>query len=346
MGGGETYARELSRYLARRSDIDTTVYLPSNAAGWSVEAPERVIANIHSGTGMADRIRGLLSAYRNSRSARAAMSDEDVVYFPFTVPVPRPAKGQGFVQMIFDVQHLDLPHLFSRGEHVFRRFTYERPARKADAIITISEFTKRQIVKHLGIPAEKIHVSYLAVDTSSFSPNLGARDNFLFYPARAWAHKNHPRLFEAFALLRQNHPELRLVLTGGDIAKLGPLPEGVEWAGHISVEALAELYRRAAVVVFPSLYEGFGLPPLEAMASGCPVASSNAGSLPEVCGDAAVLFDPYDPAAIAAGVEEALQRSEELSKRGVAHAATFSWERCAAEHAEVFRNVARSHSRP
>ena len=97
-----------------------------------------------------------------------------------------------------------------------------------------------------------------------------------------------------------------------------------------------ELYRRAACLVFPSLYEGFGLPPVEAMACGCPVAASAAGALPEVCRDAAVLFDPLDPEAIAAGVEEALTRSEQLSERGLQRAATFTWDETARGHDRVY----------
>lgn len=345
MGGGETYARELSKQLARRTDLETTVYVPSNARGWSDEAAEHVVSAVHSGTGAKARALGLLSAFVNSRAARSAMSESDVVYFPFTVPVPRPTRHQGFVQMIFDVQHLDLPHLFTPAEKLFRRLTYERPAHRADAIITISEFTKGRIVHHLGISPDKVHVSHLGVASDTFRPNYGARENFLFYPARAWPHKNHARLFEAFAILRASRPKLRLVLTGGDLAKLGELPPGVEWAGHVSVDELADLYRRAAAVVFPSLYEGFGLPPLEAMASGCPVASSDAGALPEICGDAAVLFDPTDAVAIAHAVEETLERASELSVLGPEHAAEFSWERCGAEHAEVFVQVAKTKQR-
>ena len=112
------------------------------------------------------------------------------------------------------------------------------------------------------------------IDHARFSPGDEPREPFLLYPARAWPHKNHARLFEAFALLRRERPELRLVLTGGGHS--APLPDGVEVRGHVSADELVSLYRRAAALVFPSLYEGFGQPPLEAMACGCPVACSNA----------------------------------------------------------------------
>jgi glycosyltransferase involved in cell wall biosynthesis len=340
MGGGETYAREVTRQLVRQPGIDTTVFVPSNAEGWSDSAREVAIPSIHSGTGPRARILGMASAYAYAGKARQAMKEADVVYFPFTVPVPWPARRQAFVQMIFDVQHLDLPGLFTPAERVFRHFAYERSARRADAIITISEFTKARIVHHLGIAPSRVHVSHLGADLRHFTPHWGPRERFLLYPARAWPHKNHARLFEAFAVLRVRHPDLRLVLTGGNLAKLGDLPDGVEWAGQVSQKVLAELYQRAAALVFPSLYEGFGLPPLEAMASACPVASSNAGSLPEICGEAAELFDPVDVKSIAQAVERALRNAPELSRRGVRRAAEFSWERCGREHADVFREVA------
>ncbi|MDH4104319.1 MAG: glycosyltransferase family 4 protein, partial [Thermoleophilia bacterium] len=102
--------------------------------------------------------------------------------------------------------------------------------------------------------------------------------------------------------------------------------------GVVSPSELASLYRRAACLVYPSLYEGFGMPPLEAMASGCPVAASRAGAIPEVCGDAAVLFDPTDVDAIAAAILQVDERREELSERGLARAAGFTWDETARKH--------------
>ena len=128
----------------------------------------------------------------------------------------------------------------------------------------------------------------------------------MLYPARGWKHKNHARLIDAMRLVRSRHPEMRLVLTGGGLDALGELPDWVDRRGLVSDEELRDLYRRAGVLAFPSLYEGFGLPPLEAMASGCPVAASDAGSLPEVVGRYAVLFDPLSPESIAGGIEEAM----------------------------------------
>ena len=138
--------------------------------------------------------------------------------------------------------------------------------------------------------------------------------------------------------MRSQRPELRLFLTGlgHDPARL---PTGVETLGGVSADELVRLYRRAAALVFPSLYEGFGLPPVEAMACGCPVAASNAGSLSEVVGDAAVLFDPADAHSIADGIAEALDRADELASRGLRRAAAFTWNATARAHDRVYEAV-------
>ncbi len=118
------------------------------------------------------------------------------------------------------------------------------------------------------------------------------------------------------------------MLTGGGHA--GETPDGVEALGNVSLDELVSLYRRASALVFPSLYEGFGLPPLEAMACGCPVACSDAASLPEVCGDAARYFSPDDAEEMAAAVAEVLDDPAPWVERGLARAAEFTWERAAA----------------
>ncbi|MDY0911416.1 glycosyltransferase family 1 protein [Rathayibacter festucae] len=343
MGGGETYARALTRLLVTRpgeEGLRVQALVPENARGFSEGVPEIVAEGVDSGAGHRRRATGMLQALVRTLRLRRLLGPDEILYFPFTVPLPWPSRRQGHVQMVFDLQHRDLPQLFPRVERVFRRIAYEATARRADAIITISAFTKARIVELLGIPEERIHVSHLGVDTERFRPHLGEREDFVFYPARAWPHKNHARLFEAMRLLRADGHDLRLVLTGGDLDKLGPLPDFVEWRGHVGDEELAEIYRRAAVLAFPSLYEGFGFPPIEAMASGCPVAAADSGSLPEICGDAAVLVDPLEPRSIADGILEAIERSAELGAKGVERAARFSWERCREEHLAVLRAVA------
>lgn len=340
MGGSETYARELTRQLATTDEVTATAFVPANVVGFSAGIPERIVREVRGGRTTPERLRAVATATIRSARIRRQMSSAQIVHFPLTVPVPRPLRRQAFVQTLHDVQHLDLPELFSRAELAYRRHFYEGAARSADLVITISEFTKRRMVELLGISAERIRVAHLGVDTDAYLPNHGDREDFVLYPARGWKHKNHPRLISAMQSVRAVHPGMRLVLTGGGLDALGELPDWVERKGLVEIEELHDLYRRAAVLAFPSLYEGFGLPPLEAMASGCPVAASDAGSIPEVCGDAAVLFDAQDPESIAQGILSAISASSDLSRRGLEQARHFTWERCRDVHVMAYRDLA------
>ena len=162
--------------------------------------------------------------------------------------------------------------------------------------------------------------------------------NILLYPARPWPHKNHARLFEAFARLRARRPNLRLVLTGE--GEYGALPAGVEARGRVSRDELVRLYQGAAALVFPSLYEGFGMPVLEAMACGCPVACSNVTSLPEVAGDAARLFDPRDVGRHRCRARGRARRcGSRGSRAGSSARRRFTWDACARAHDDVYREL-------
>lgn len=340
MGGSETYATELTRQLAGSDRIEATAYVPADAVGFSQGIPERAVAGITGGHSTVERLRLLATVQARSAQLRSIMRNADVVHFPFTVPLPRPRRGAGFVQTLHDVQHLDLPELFSRSELRYRRRFYEGAAGRADIILTMSEFARGRMLELLELDPERVRVARLGVDIGSYVPNAGRREDFVLYPARGWPHKNHARLISAMELVRAERPGMRLVLTGGGLDSLGQLPAWVERRGMVSVDELRQLYRDASALAFPSLYEGFGLPPIEAMASGCPVAASNATSIPEVCGNAAVLFDPRDVRAIAAGILEAMSRADEMYSRGLAQAAEFTWERCRDVHIAAYEDAA------
>jgi glycosyltransferase involved in cell wall biosynthesis len=202
-----------------------------------------------------------------------------------------------------------------------------------------SAFVRDRAVVRLGLDAARVRVIPHAVDMALFHPpSDGERERFVLYPARPWPHKNHALLFEAFALVRREHPELELILTGGG-HDAGRLPEGVRLLGLVSRAELADLYRRAAALAFPSRYEGFGLPVLEAMASGLPVAAAAGGAVQEVAGDRAALFDPDSPAEAAAAILHAIEGGAELGLAGVDVARRFTRERVAVLHDEVYAEL-------
>jgi glycosyltransferase involved in cell wall biosynthesis len=342
VGGSERYARELCRALARVGELEYRVFVPSIAKDAADGLPSTTVRAYRAARSTPGRIAAMsLAAAAPWPLKRALDLDRlDAVHFPLSVMLP-PVDQQAAATTILDVQHEFLPEFFSRAELAYRRVVYGWTARRSRIVITISEHARQTLIDRLGLEPERVRAIHLAVDLDRFSPGNRERRPFLFYPANRWRHKNHERLFEAFALLRSRHPELRLVLTGTGHDH-ATTPQGVEARGFVSPDELVELYRTAAALVFPSLYEGFGQPPLEAMACGCPVAVSNTTSLPEVCGDAAAYFDPLSAEDIARATEEVLENREPYVERGLARARLFTWDECARRHDAVYRELASS----
>jgi glycosyltransferase involved in cell wall biosynthesis len=335
LGGSESSTRELLRALARVGTLDYRVFLPPVAPESSEGLPAEVVPEYRRAHSIPERLAAMGLAAARPGPIRAHLTGARAVHYPLTIRIPPVTVPSAIT--LHDVQHLDLPRLFSRGERAFRSLAYHRSAGAARLVIVPSAFVRNRAVELLSLDADRIRVVHHGIDHERFSPGGEPREPFLLYPARPWPHKNHAALYEAFARLRRRRPELRLVLTGGGHGN--EFPAGVEARGNVSLDELVSLYRRAAAVVFPSLYEGFGLPPLEAMACGCPVACSVAASLPEVCGDAARYFPPDDPEKMAAAVEDVLDDQAGWSAKGIARAAGFTWERSAAAHEDVYREL-------
>jgi glycosyltransferase involved in cell wall biosynthesis len=243
------------------------------------------------------------------------------------------------VVTVLDLSVFRHPEAFPRWTRTVVPQLVPRVLRAATRIAAISEFTKRELVEVLHVPAEKVTAVPLAVEPELFRPGGDAAEgDFVLAVATLEPRKNLARLVEA---TRRLGVELRIVgARGWGGIEIGG--DGVRWLGRVGDEELARLYRGAAVVAYPSLYEGFGFPVLEAMACGAPVVTSRGGATEEVAGDAAVLVDPLDPAAIAAGIEEALGRRDELRARGLERAAAFSWDETARRTIEVYREAAGS----
>jgi len=272
------------------------------------------------------------------------------------------------VVTIHDCIHLMFPqYLPNRAAYAYAKASMWNAAKRSDRILTVSEASKRDILHFFNVPPEKVDVVYNAIDERFW--NAPAEEDiarvreryqldhgFVLYVGNIKPHKNLVRLIEAFAELRKKSgfDDMKLLIIGDEISKLPALRRAVHshklhkhvrFLGYLSDDTLAALYRLAAVFVFPSLYEGFGLPPLEAMASGTPVVTSNVSSLPEVAGDAAVLVDPYDPHAIMDGIRRVLTDSSlaaELRRKGPLRAREFSWERSVQRTRRLYEEVAQA----
>jgi glycosyltransferase involved in cell wall biosynthesis len=269
------------------------------------------------------------------------------------------------VVTIHDCIHLMFPqYLPNRLAYAYARAQMWSAARRSDCILTVSEASKRDILHLFNVPPEKIVVVYNAIDSHfAVTPSEEAVSRvreryqldhkFVLYVGNIKPHKNLVRLIEAFHQLRQGElADLKLLIIGDQISKLPSLRRAVHrhklhkqvrFLGYVGDDQLAILYRLASVFVFPSLYEGFGLPPLEAMASGTPVVASNVSSLPEVVGDAAVLVNPYDVDAIVDGLRRVLTDpalAANMSRKGIERAREFSWERSVAKTWAVYQTIA------
>jgi glycosyltransferase involved in cell wall biosynthesis len=268
------------------------------------------------------------------------------------------------VVTIHDCIHLRFPqYLPNRAALTYARAQMGAAARRSDRILTVSEASKRDILEFFQVPAEKITVIYNAID-EHFQTAPPAEDvqrvaeryqldgDFVLYVGNVKPHKNLERLLDAFTRVRQaGLDQLKLVIIGDEISKYAALRRAVHrhnlhkfvrFLGFLPDQTLAIVYRLAAVFVFPSLYEGFGLPPLEAMASGTPVVTSNVSSLPEVVGDAALLVDPTDTQAIADAMQRVLTDPvlrADLSARGLARARVFSWQAAARQIHDIYLDV-------
>jgi glycosyltransferase involved in cell wall biosynthesis len=296
---------------------------------------------------------------------RAHFADIDLYFCPLNALHPRPAPIPAVVT-IADIQHAFHPENFSADALHARDRHLVGSTHMADCVITHSQFTKRTLIDKHRLSPQKIVVAHHCA-SSVFSAPAAARssalpaglpDDFILYPANFWKHKNHERLLEALRILRDERGiAVDLVLTGFPVpdgspvelvaSRLGVAPM-VHRLGHVSEEQLGRLYRRARMLVFPSCFEGFGIPLLEAMVCGCPIAAADAAAIPEVVGDAALLFDPASPAAIADAIarmwsDADLRRA--MAERGRVRAEMFSRRRMTDLHLAAFEQAVGAFSR-
>jgi glycosyltransferase involved in cell wall biosynthesis len=312
---------------------------------------------VQTRAGTARHVRGLVGALRDRPGldlelltfggpGRASSIVRDALWYPVglkrrarsfdvlhctTFRGPRDA-GVPTVVTVHDLAVLRAPDAFPRWHRLYGRAGLERVLRTADAVVAVSEFTAAETTELAGVPSERIRVVPNGVD-AIFSPEGNRTEgDYVLAVATLEPRKNLGRAVEA---AREAGVELRVVGARGW--------GGVEvdgWLGEIPDAELAALYRGARCVVYPSLYEGFGLPVLEAMACGAPVVTSRATAMEEIAGGAAVLVDPLDATSIAAGITAAVGRRDELVPLGLGRAREFTWERAADAVTDLWRELA------
>jgi len=294
----------------------------------------------------------------------------DLVHIPLNrVPL---LMFRPYVVTIHDMANLLFPEGGSDFHMQLRRYRFRRGLERAARVVAVSDITKRDVENLMGVRPNRIRRVYNAPDPGFLEHDRpsGPEEHqlimeryqigypFLLYAGSIRPHKNIPRLVEAFAVVRGQlaaHPvykDLRLVIIGDNISQYPAVRQAViksrvehvvRFLGFVPFETLRCFYESAAAFVFPSRYEGFGLPPLEAMACGTPVVTSNVSSLPEVVGDAAVLVNPANVFDIARGIRDALLDEAlrtELIRRGREQASRFSWERTARQMLEIYQEAA------
>lgn len=266
---------------------------------------------------------------------------------PFFVP-----KKVKLIVTIHDLRVKRFPDSFSKGTRTYYNLNYLTLFNRADAIITVSEFSRNEIIEYYPQAKEKIFVIPNGINLERFKfLDIPRKKQILFIGAIA-KHKNIKAILKAFLMIKDKI-EHRVVIVGKkdsgmpndeeiqDLIKQIP-SERIVFTGKLSDEEIVKVYNESEIFVFPSIYEGFGLPVLEAMACGCPVIASNQSSIPEVCGDSALLFDPLNPEELAEKILLLANNPDlrnKLTQKGLERVKLFSWENSAKKHIEVFKRV-------
>lgn len=378
-GGLDVYVRQLVEALADH-DRHTQYWVLTSAAGAEAWAFRSWPANVrvHALREFAPRapwptrlarrvrrLRGLAVPPHYGDDYLALQIDQlglDLVHYPATLIRPLTLQTP-CVLTVFDVQHAYYPEFFTPAEMAWRTANYGPSIAKAAHLLPASQYTAASLAEKYGVPPARMTPIPVGADprVQRATPAEVARvrakyhlpERYLYYPANPWPHKNHARLIAALRLLhaaRADAPGLvlsgRLVNEPRDARQLA-LAAGLEAQVHdlgfVPLADLPALYTGAELLVFPSLFEGFGIPLLEAMACGCPIAAANATAIPECVGEAAVLFDPLDPAAIAEAIGALLDdapRRRALAERGAQRLPDYAWTSLVPRLAAVYARVA------
>ena len=339
IGGAEQYVRNILKEMAKFPHSELFVFVNENATSTFKDSKNVKYFVINSKEGLDAQLNFYID-----------MLNIDIMFCPLFHLAPDHCPVPSVVS-ILDIQQEYFPQYFSKDVLKARKKRTAQTLNFADAIITISEFSKKTILDKYNISANKVKVTYLNSDAcfeKTLKPErleeirsvIGAE--YIFYPANSWPHKNHITLLKAFLILKKKyHTSLKLVFTGDGkqekkeiltFITRNHIQDDIIHLGYIPQEDMPYIFANATILVFPSLFEGFGIPLVEAMRVGVPIACSNTTSVPEIVGDAALLFDPTNADDIAKKLnllEHDAALREELIGRGKKRALKFSWLDCA-----------------
>ncbi|MFQ5767941.1 MAG: glycosyltransferase family 4 protein [Acidobacteriota bacterium] len=341
VGGAEVYLRHLLPRL-KTLDPDLELVLFTNRENHGTFPEYRRVLLPVRGQNLVHRV----VAEQTTLVRAARKASLDLIFSPCYIGLSHPPCPQ--VLTLFDTNFLDCPGDFHRLILAVDRYLIRKGLEASRMVLTLTDFSRTRIVQGLGVAPEKVRVTPAAVSRRFGQPQpCGMKRPFLFYVANTYRHKNAARLVRAFASISSRIPH-DLVILGRKHRGEPPCHPRVRRLRRVSFENLVGLYQACDLFVFPSWYEGFGLPVLEAMAAGARVAAARAAAIPEVAGEGATYFDPEDQAGIASTILEVLgeppEKRARMLEQARAQAASFSWERWARLTLEAFTSCAESSS--
>lgn len=362
-GGVSRYFCEIAPRIAKTPGVQVSITAPMHINAYLSHVPRGIVSGFRApNTDRFQTSRGVNYPRLALRGLGLLMGDwmlramkPDIVHETYFSPYRLGSRRARRVLTIYDMIHEKFASSFPHADKTARYKALA--AERADHVICISESTRRDAIEVLGLPPDKTSVIYLGFDLMNAAgarveePMFSARKPFLLYVGNRGGYKNFLRLLEAYGTSPRLKAGYELICFGGG----GFLADELEMMHTLGLDRgqvtqlggddqlLAILYERASAFIFPSLYEGFGIPPLEAMSHDCPVVCSNTSSIPEVVGDAGEYFDPASTDSMRAAIEQVVaseSRQKLLIEKGHERLKSFSWDRCAAETLDIYRKLA------
>ena len=330
-----TYIRNLLPHLKAGFPKLRVLATPSVIEKWPVLSTYDVIL-----------VQSPIYSIREQFELPCRIPEVDIFWSPhYNIPV-MPILAKRRIVTIHDVYHLVYAHTLSMPKYLYAKMMLSRAVCQSDHIITVSQFSQGEIAKMTTTPLEKITVIYNGVDRDLFNPiSPHKRENYFLFVGTQAPHKNLERLLEAWKVVVQKFPQRRLVIVGKQ--KQHPLTDdaSVQFLGEVGSDLLPGIYARAFATIAPSIYEGFGLTPLESMAMRCPTIVSQIASFPEICGEASLYVNPLDSSDIARQMcrlitDDTLRES--LIRKGIDRVDQFCWTKSAQQHIDLISQTSTS----